>query len=291
MSAIDRAQQQAVFEANASVRARYSDNPRRGYAAICALTPIAEGVEFMPVSKPDVLGWWATPQSADHAYPILYIHGGGYHFGDAESYRGLLSQIAIRTGCPVLGIDYPLAPEAPFPAAFDAAFKARDWLARRDIDSYALMGDSAGGGLALALLPATTSEMLPASVVVFSPWTDLARTGHSFNDSNVHDPIFRPAYLAGLAVAYLDGADPLDGRASPLYEIPADAPPILIQVGTSELLLDDARRYAEAAVGLGVEVALQRFNGLHHVFQRDAGRLALADFALDEAARFIKAHW
>lgn len=291
ISASDRDRQQAIFETSAAIRTRFADAARQGYDAICAQTPIAANVDFAPVAGPEITGWWATPPSPDLARPILFIHGGGYHLGNAHSYRGLLSQIANRTSCPVLGVDYPLAPEAPFPAAFEAAGKARDWLAGGNIESYALMGDSAGGGLALALLSASAPAKPPASVVVFSPWTDLTLSGNSFKSPETNDPIFKPDSLAALAGTYLNGADPIDSRASPLYDIPANAPPILLQVGTCELLLDDTRRYAQTAASLGVEVELQVFEGLHHVFQRDAGRLEMADLALDETARFIKEHW
>jgi acetyl esterase/lipase len=129
-----------------------------------------------------------------------------------------------------------------------------------------------------------------ASVVAFSPWVDLGFTGASFNDPATHDPIFQPPeILRKAAEGYLAGADPKDGRASPLFATPGVLPPMLIQVGTEELLLDDARRYADAA--LGGEVRLDLYEGLHHVFQRSVMELASARHALDEAASFITNHW
>lgn len=291
MSERDRSQQRTILERNAALAARFGDDRRAAYAAMCAMTPTAAGVRFSEVAEADVKGWWAMPESPDRTTAIFFIHGGGYHLGDAQSYRGFASQIAARTGRPVFAVDYPLAPERRFPAAHDAVVRAREWLLATGVEDYALVGDSAGGGLALALLADDRAMPRASSVTVFSPWTDLALTGPSFNDPGTHDPVFRREILAGLAKSYLDGADPLDQRASPLYGIPDHAPPILVQAGTEELLLDDARRYAQGAVSRGADVTLELFEGMHHVFQRDAGHLGIADQALDQAGRFIVAHW
>lgn len=129
------------------------------------------------------------------------------------------------------------------------------------------------------------------SVAVFSPWTALALTGASFIDPKTHDPVFQPEVLAALAQSCQNGADPREPPASPLYRVPPLLPPILIQVGTDELLLDDAKRYAETAAHQGSEVKLELFEGLHHVFQRDVGSLAIADQALDQTARFVTNRW
>jgi monoterpene epsilon-lactone hydrolase len=286
----ERARQERIFQRNADLTARFGANIREFYAAMHSLTPMAVGVECSEVSKPEARGWWVRPHDSG-TRAILFIHGGGYHLGDATSYRGFASQIAVRTRCPVFVMDYPLAPEHPFPAAFDAAVEARNWLAASGIDQLAIIGDSAGGGLALALLhePMPTGRL--ASVVVFSPWTDLALTGQSFNDPSTRDPVFKPAILSNLANAYLAGADPKDPRASPLYGIPDDLPPLAIQIGTEELLLDDSRRYAERAASRGGVVALEIFEGMHHVFQANAGILETADRALDSACQFVTAHW
>jgi acetyl esterase/lipase len=246
---------------------------------------------FSEVQEPDVKGSWAVPSSTAPARAIFFIHGGGYHLGDATSYRGFVSQIAARTKCRVFAVDYPLAPEHRFPAAYDAVAKARGWFIAAGVMDYAIMGDSAGGGLALALLNEPNSRKNSSSAVVFSPWTDLSLTGASFSDPATSDPVFKPEMLAGLAGSYLQGAEPKDWRASPLYGIPDLLPPTLIQVGTNELLLDDATRYAEAAARKGGEVRLELFEGLHHVFQRDAGSLSIADQAIEQAAGFVSAHW
>lgn len=291
LQAGEQERQARLLQRNADTQARFGTDLRGAYAAVAAQTPLAAGAECIMVSEPGVKGWWVTPRGAAFDRVILFIHGGGYRLGDAASYRGLASQLAIRTGVPVFSLDYPLTPEHPFPAAYDAAEAALVWLAYREHRQISLVGDSAGGGLALALLGVAMSEVRPASVVVFSPWTDLALTGRSFHDPATRDPIFEPSVLTALADAYLSGADPRDGRASPLYAIPDNLPPITIQVGSEELLLDDSRRYAEYAAQRGGEVALDIFDGMHHVFQRDVGVLETASTALDMAAQFVATHW
>ena len=182
-------------------------------------------------------------------------------------------------------LDYPLAPAFLFPAAVDATAAARRWLAAQGCAEIAMVGDSAGGALALGHLAGA------ACAVVFSPWVDLTLSGASLHDPATVDPIFQRAVLANAAAAYLNGAAAKDGRASPLFALPAHLPPIAIQVGSDELLLDDARRYAAAAAARGGVVQLDVYQGLHHVFQRATTELASARHALDAAARFIETHW
>ncbi|NPD70437.1 alpha/beta hydrolase fold domain-containing protein [Lichenicola cladoniae] len=213
--------------------------------------------------------------------------------GSAKAYRGLASQLAARTGVAVFVLDYPLAPEHPFPAAFDATVAARRWLGESGFHRIALAGDSAGGALALgAAAKGDDQSPIIASVVVFSPWTDLTLSGASFTDPATHDPVFRPPQvLADAAMTYLAGADPEDGRASPLFDVPRSLPPLAIQVGSDEVLLDDARRYAEAANALGGIVLLDVYEGLHHVFQRSVESIQGARDAMDAAASFVTDHW
>ena len=265
---------------------------RQTYDTMIATTPVAEDVSLEAVDRDGVSGWWVRPTGAPADRAILFLHGGAYMLGSAKAYRGLASQVAIRAGVAAFVADYPLAPEQVFPAAPEAAAGARRWLGRQGVSQVALVGDSAGGGLALGVLgdAATTSPAI-ASVAVFSPWLDLAMTGASFTSPDIHDPIFQPAMLAGPATAYLAGADPRDGRASPLYAVPDILPPLLIQVGGDEILLDDSRRYALAAASKGGEVRLDIFDGLHHVFQGATKELPSARRALDAVAAFLSRHW
>ena len=270
--------------------AEFAGTPRQAYDAMTAKTPIVDGVTTEELTDGHH-GWWVRPPEAPRDRAILLIHGGAYLVGSARAYRGLASQIASRAGVATFVLDYPLAPEHPFPAAYDSVVAACRWLVTQGVEQLALVGDSAGGGLALAALSVGDVSARVASVVVLSPWVDLALQGASLSDPATRDPIFKAPMLAGAVATYLADADPRDGRASPLYAVPERLPPIAIQVGTEELLLDDARRYAAAAAAKGGTVQLDIFDGLHHVFQRAVSELPSAGRALDRAAAFMSRHW
>lgn len=292
LSEDERPIEQAVLSAVSQHFAGFQGSLREAYDAKIAQTPLADGIGVEVVDQEILKGWWIRPAGAPEGKAVLFLHGGAYMLGSAAAYRGFASQIAARTGITTFVADYPLAPEQPFPAAFDSALQARHWLGTQGFRQVAMVGDSAGGALALATLQETDVSLpdVPA-VAVFSPWLDLAFTGRSFNDPATRDPIFQPQILTGAAAAYLNGTDPRDGRASPLYAVPARLPPLAIQVGTDELLLDDAIRYARAAAENGGEVRLDIYEGLHHVFQSSTKELPSARRALDAAADFISSHW
>lgn len=288
----ERAAEQALLAAIGAHFAGFTGTMREAYDAMTAMTPIAAGIASETVDGDEVKGWWVRPAGAPTDRAILFIHGGAYMLGSARAYRGFASQMAARTGVAALVLDYPLAPENPFPAAFDAVPAALRWLHGQGFGRVALVGDSAGGALSLAALGVEEPDLpLLSSVVVFSPWIDLTLSGPSLLDPDTHDPIFKPAILTAAVEKYLAGADARDSRASPLYAIPKKLPPLAIQVGTDELLLDDARRYAEGAAARGGKVSLDIYEGLHHVFQRSTEELPSARKALDAAARFLSDHW
>lgn len=266
-------------------------SPREIYDRITAETPMADHMTTEAVANGDVQGWWVRTSYAPSDRAILFIHGGAYTLGSAEAYRGLASQIAARAVVNVFTLDYPRAPEHPFPAAYDAAAAAIRWLGGQGIAQLSLVGESAGGGLALAMLGIRRDSPRIASTVVFSPWTDLALTGDSFTNPQTHDPIVHRDVLNSAAAAYLNGADPRDPRASPLYGLPNRLPPLAIQVATNELVFDDARRYANRASQKGGTVRLDIYEGLHHVFQAHTRDLPSARRALSAAADFIARHW
>jgi monoterpene epsilon-lactone hydrolase len=276
-----------IFQRNASLAQLHPENRRAFYAVMASQTPMADSVGVEPVRDGVVRGYWLRPAVPDPSSALFFVHGGGYHLGDARSYLGFASQLAARTGRAVFSVDYALAPERRFPAAFDDIMRARAWFLSQGVARYAAVGDSAGGGLVLAMADHTAPDDRLAAIVVFSPWTDLSNSGASFGDPTTRDPVFQPAVLQGLAQSYLDGANPRDPRASPLFGALNALPPINVQVGEDELLRDDAVRLAERAARHGATVRLDVFEGMYHVFQRDVGDLKAAETALEIAARFI----
>lgn len=289
LSPDDRRAAQALLAANASHFATFGGPLRAAYDAMTAQTPIAPDVVAEEVGAGVVRGWWLRPRAARADRAILFLHGGAYMLGSAQGYRGFASQVAARTGVATFVPDYPLAPEQPFPAAVEATLAARCWLQAQGIVDIALVGDSAGGALALGAVSNDPAGV--AAVAVFSPWVDLTLSGASMLSPDTVDPVFRRTQLADAAATYLNGAAADDGRASPLFALPDRLPPLAIQVGTDELLFDDARRYAAAAAARGGTVQFDIYDGMHHVFQRSTRELASARAALDAAAGFIDAHW
>lgn len=271
-------------------RSQFNGTAREWYDALLEQTPIAGRMAIKAINTDSVNGYWVTPESASEKHALVFIHGGGYQLGSAGSYCGFASQLAARTGVRTLIPDYPLAPEHPFPAAPNAIACIPSWLEEKGITHYSLIGDSAGAGLVLGLLQNPTIGAEVSSAVVFSPYIDLTFTGESFNNPDTYDPIFHPENLKEMASEYLNGHDPATPSASPLYGIPKELPPVAIQVGSDELLLDDATRYARAAAALGGEVKLDVYEGMHHVFQSSI-KLEAARHALDTAADFITKHW
>ncbi len=217
--------------------------------------------------------WVAMPNSA-HGRVVLYLHGGGYVMGSRRTHRELASRIAAEAAARVLVLEYRLAPEHPFPAAVDDASEAYRWLRQQGVaaSSIAIAGDSAGGGLTLATLLALRDggEALPACAVCLSPWTDLEATGDSAQPGGADDPMIPVATLREMGKTYADGSlrNPL---AAPLYGNFKGLPPLLIQVGTREILLDDSTRIADKARAAGVTVRLEIEEGAPHVWQATPG--------------------
>jgi epsilon-lactone hydrolase len=220
---------------------------------------------------------------------ILFIHGGGYGLGSAKAYRGLASQIASPTKTPVFILEYPLAPEAHLPAAVDLAVNTIIRLSSRY--KVAVIGDSAGGGLSLASTAQVAGAIpSPAAVVAFSPWLDLTLSGDTMRSMAIADVLLDPEYLRQSALQYVGPGSLEDPKGSPIFGIPGNLPPILIQVGTDEVLRDDSVRYAEAAASLGNNVDLELYEGMHHVFQLNVAELATARLAIARTSEFLVRH-
>ncbi|MFG1808136.1 alpha/beta hydrolase [Streptomyces sp. NPDC049040] len=225
---------------------------------------------------------------------LLYLHGGAYAIGSAAGSVGLVSELARRTGATALTVDYRLAPEHPFPAAVDDALAAYRALLDRGVaaGSIAVTGESAGGGLALALLLAIKDAGFPqpSCATVMSPWADLTQSGATIETRAGADPVLTRRALDTRAAGYLAGADPRTPLASPLYADLRGLPPLLIQAGGREVLLDDALRLAAKAALADVPVTLRTFPGAPHVFQAFAPVVDVAAQALDHMAAFINSH-
>jgi monoterpene epsilon-lactone hydrolase len=231
-------------------------------------------------------------ETASTARTLLYLHGGGYYFCSPATHRvitvGLAAGAEARTFVP----DYRLAPEHRFPAAVEDALRAYRGLLAAGTPAHRIVlgGDSAGGGLALALLLSLrdAGDPLPAGAALFSPWTDLAATGDSILRNDHSDPMFHGRRIAEGARLYLGDAQPTDPLASPLYADLARLPPLFIQASDSEVLLDDSTRLADKARKAGVAVEFRAWRKLPHVWQFFAPFLPEGRAALQETAQFIR---
>lgn len=261
------------------------------FDAMLAATPAAVDVRLEPGTVGGVAGWWARPHGAKPGARVLYIHGGGYVVGSARAWANFAGQIAQRAGADAFLPDYRLAPEHPFPAAIEDAAAAYRGLVAQGAERIVVAGDSAGGGLAMALLSILAAESgtpQPLAAAVMSPFTDLALTGASIESRAEADPIFTRGVLAAFADFYLQGQSAVDPKASPLYAGLAGLPPIRIDVGDDELLLDDSRRYAERARAAGAEVTLSVWTGMPHVFQSGLGHFLAAEQSIDAIGAFLR---
>jgi epsilon-lactone hydrolase len=266
---------------------------RAAFAPAGRLHPVPDDVLVTEVSAGGVPAHWLDAPGADAGRVLLFLHGGGFQLGSLRSDGELAARLGRAAGMRVLFPEYRLAPEHPFPAAIDDVLAAWRWLRDgQDLSatSMAVAGDSAGGGLAVALLMATrdAGETRPAAAVLMSPTVDLTSSGASMTERADQDPFSTPALLRQLASDYLDGADPRAPLASPLFASLAGLPPLLIQVGTADLLLSDSERLATAAAEAGVEVTLEIGEGLPHVYPIMLGTPEAAE-ATGQTGTFLRA--
>jgi monoterpene epsilon-lactone hydrolase len=239
---------------------------------------------------------WVIADGTDPDRRILYIHGGSWISGSPAGYRAFLSRVSQAAGAVVLAVDYRLAPEHKFPAALEDCTQAFKWMRKNGpngpvpVGSAFLMGDSAGGNLALATLLKTKDlELpLPEAVVAMSPATDFTGGSHSLESRASVDPIINPAILPALIPVYLGkDTDPTNPYASPLFGDYKEMPPLLLQVGDSEVLLDDSTRLAKHASAQGCNVTLEVWDGMPHVFQGFAPFLPQASEAIANISEFL----
>ena len=235
------------------------------------LHPVPADVAVSEVTAGGVPAHWLAAPGTEPGRVLLFLHGGGFELGSLRSDGELAARLGRASGMRVLFPEYRLAPEHPFPAAIDDVLAAWRWLRAGEglsARSIAVAGDSAGGGLAVALLVAArdAGEELPAAAVLMSPTVDLTSSGASMTERADQDPLSTPAMLRQFAAGYLAGADPATPLASPLFASLTGLPPLFIQVGTADLLLSDSERLAAAATRAGVDVSLHVGEGLPHVY-------------------------
>lgn len=237
-------------------------------------------------------GEWLDAPNVDTDRVLLYLHGGGYVIGSTATHRGLTGALSKAAHCRVLSLDYRLAPEHIYPAAVEDATKAYRWLRTQGFaaNKITIAGDSAGGGLTLATLIALrdAGDALPAGAIPISPWTDMEGSGESMKTKVDLDPMVEPGGLMGMGQIYMGNGDPKQHTASPVYADFTGLPPLLIQVGDLETLLDDATRVAAKAEAAGVDTTLEIWPEMVHVWHLFAPMVPEGGEAIARIGQFIK---
>ena len=286
-----------------SIRALLASKPRPvGWAErrkrlddIGSIWPVAADVKLEAVDINGLPGEWSVVPDSDASHVLMFFHGGGYCSGSILSHRRMVTEAGRAAGTRTLAVAYRLAPEHPFPAAYDDARTAWEFLRNEGVPAsqIAIGGDSAGAGLALALIGqlCDAHEELPECAWLVSPWTDLTMSGATLTTKDAVDPIVHRTYLNELANAYVPRTmDRKDPRVSPLYADLKGLPPILIQVGSNETLLDDATRFASAAGAADVPVTLEIWAHMIHAWHLWNAHLEPGRRALASAGAFVRAN-
>lgn len=262
---------------------------------IGSVWPMADDIRREPAEIDGIAGEWSLAPESDASRVLLFFHGGGYCSGSLLSHRRMVTEAGRAARARTLALAYRLAPEHPFPAAYDDAMTAWRHLRRQGVaaNRIAVGGDSAGGGLTAALANRLREmgETPPACLWLVSPWTDLTMSGDTLATKDAVDPIIHKAYLGELAQAYLGAAvDPTDPRVSPLFADLTGLPATLIQVGSAETLLSDSTRFAAAAGDADVAVTLEIWPRMIHAWHLWNAGLKEGQAALARAGAFIRAH-
>ncbi|MGE0667375.1 MAG: alpha/beta hydrolase [Sphingomonadales bacterium] len=257
------------------------------------------GIRTLKVRAVTVPCEWVCAPGADPGKRILYLHGGGYAAGNVDTHRALCGDISVASGASVLNVDYRLAPEYAAPAQFEDAMLAWRWMLDNgplgeDEATHAFVaGDSAGGGLSLAVLQGIRDAGLraPDAAVLISPWTDMTISGGSIRANSDKDPMVGYGLISWMAGMVVSDGDPRDCRVSPLFGDCAGLPPMLIQVGENETLLDDSRRVAEAAKAAGVDVTLECWPDVIHVWHALGHGVPEASQGINRIGEYIRGYF
>jgi acetyl esterase/lipase len=262
--------------------------------AIGSASPPARDIRLEPTVANGIPAEWSLAPGSDPSRVLLFFHGGGYCSGSIMSHRGMVTEAGRAARLRTLAVAYRLAPEHPFPAAIEDARAAYRFLLDQGIltSNIVVGGDSAGGGLTLALMIILrdAGQPLPGCGWLVSPWVDLQMTGASLDEKADIDPLISKPYLEELAMAYLAGTDPANPLVSPLRADLAGLPPLLVQVGSAETLLDDAVRLARRAGAADVRINLEIWPHMIHAWHLWAAQLKDGRRALASAGAFIRAH-
>jgi epsilon-lactone hydrolase len=257
--------------------------------------PLPDGVKVEQVTVGNNYAEWISTASSAGDKVILYLHGGAYVIGSCKSHRDLAARLSIASGAKVLLIEYRLAPEHPFPAGLEDCVAAYRWLLDNGYTgNIAIGGDSAGGGMAMAVLVSIRDAGLPnpATGLLLSPWVDLAATGDSYQTRAAVDPMIGKDAIPSMVGMYIGDKDPRDfPLSSPLYADLKGLPPLKIQVGDHEVLLDEAKMLAEKAQAAGVEADIKVWDGMWHVFQQAAAVVPEAQEAVNELGAWAKSRF
>ena len=260
------------------------------YRALCNFEPVPGDVAVERAQIGQVKGEWVRASDAEPSRLLLYFHGGGYVAGSPESHRPLVAKLCRSGAAIALSIDYRLAPEFPFPAALRDAVDAYRFLVSKGFPpgSIVLAGDGAGGGLAVAALMAIRNGgmPMPAGLVAMSPWADLTLSGWSIMRNADADAALAWDLLFVSARSYLNGANPADPYASPVFGSMRDFPPIMVHAGSREILRDDASRLGELAAASNVPVSVEVYDGMQHLFQGSS--VSEAKVSLNRLGQFIR---
>ena len=262
------------------------------YDAIMERVAAPVGVVYEAGHVGGVSGWWCRPETARLGQAVMHLHGGWFNFGSAQAFRHFAGHIAVSAGVAAFVPDYRLAPEHPFPAAAEDVRACYFGLTEQGFSRIAITGDSAGGTLAIGLLVSLAANRAFASEalvggVALSPVTDLALSGESWSTRALADPYFTRPQAAELVRSYLDGDDPADPKASPLYADLKSLVPIRVHVGDDEVLLEDSIRFVERAVAAGVDARLDVWEGMVHGYLTGLGRLAASTETLQLISEFL----
>lgn len=264
---------------------------RNNLETMTTMMPLPDDVRHEPVDAGGVPAEWTTAPGADANKAFLYLHGGGYCIGSLATHRRLVGEISRASKVRGLSVDYRLAPENPYPAAVDDAVAAYRFLLAQGFapNNIAIAGDSAGGGLTVATLLALrdAGAPLPAAAVGISPWLDLTQSGESMTSKAALDPMVQKEHLERFSAAYLAGGDATAPTASPLFADLKGLPSMLLHVGTAETLLDDSLRFAERARAANVEISVDVYDDMVHVWHAFEAFLPEARDAIQRIGDFF----